>query len=712
MDDHGEMVACQVGDAQCMPPCGAEGASPAALILTEGDQPPIEKKPSQLVEPDFLATTRGEDPEQCYNERASSRLVEDRGDDEVNNRMALTSSPSPIAHKHLPEDSEKPRLPLSAGPAGAELGLDPGFLKLLNNESDLDEGYMVSELLKKGRLRNSTFTEKSLVMDIPKPAEHAAADAERDKQVKKKISVLLEATQNITVRYQVLGTVRSGFELKKTNAKIQSDAISEGCMKGKASDGITTVVPSSSNNKEICGSPEKVEKTPRPLSSSDEMLYFKEKVRASLGTTLERKGASCSKLQLHQNNTRTSQTDKPARVIQTKGSKSTLPPAYSPSQLNFSKVKSQIAGMTLKKPSRMSQVSPAPKASENDESASDGDVQCARKLSKITQIVISSSKQAHQRDEPAEGGGHVCVNDNVATPRVEEKREANTEHFTKRLLHRGGSIGATVATIENQSGVLAGMRPFHETAPLKDTLKTRRDLAQQEIKDRPVLEVIEKSDQLVSPTPGEKAKRRVRRYYRREEDFYIASSSSSSNDSMVKLDSSTVPTDASELMTEGVRGGEPNSNIDENVNESITSWYSFDSDPVGRSEAMCRASTHSWRSYNSHTCSDANVAGDERKATPPPPHDQPVGEEDDDAGIIEDAPADERPESAGSFGSFPDSGNASARTESLLSSEVSDCEEKEHGATGATADSSTAENDEESAKFKASNLIRYFESIH
>lgn len=176
-------------------------------------------------------------------------------------------------------------------------------------EEPLDEGLV----LKKGRLKNPTLTEKSLLLED------------------KHLSVLLEATQNITLRYQLLGT------LPPTEATPPEGATA-------------------------CGGP-------RALSSSDEMLYFKEKVRSAPGTVaaLDRRGASCSVLPLTPPHTKTALAPRP-----------TLPPAYSPSQLNVGRVKSKIAELTLKTSSRQLR-------------AGDGE-EVSRKLSKITQIVIGANK--------------------------------------------------------------------------------------------------------------------------------------------------------------------------------------------------------------------------------------------------------------------------------------------------------------------------------
>lgn len=230
----------------------------------EGDQPPRDKD----------------------EERVPSRLVEEHGDD-----VQLTA----------------------AEPA----------MQLRLSDVALDEGIMVGELLKKGRLKNPTLTDrKALLLDD------------------KNLSVLLEATQNITLRYHLLGTIQDPES--PPPAKVALPA------------------------------------SPRALSSSDEMLYFKEKVRNAPGPVLERRGASCSRLQLGAARTVISAAEKQAPPS---AAKCALAPAYSPSQLDVGRVKSQIASLTLKKSSLLR--------------AGDGEQAC-RKLSKLTQIVIGSANAKSQ----------------------------------------------------------------------------------------------------------------------------------------------------------------------------------------------------------------------------------------------------------------------------------------------------------------------------
>ncbi|KAL1439540.1 hypothetical protein MTO96_031967 [Rhipicephalus appendiculatus] len=60
------------------------------------------------------------------------------------------------------------------------------------NEAALDEGLMVRELLKKGRLKNPTLTEKGAPLQLLED---------------RRLSALLEVTQNIALRRQLLGVV-------------------------------------------------------------------------------------------------------------------------------------------------------------------------------------------------------------------------------------------------------------------------------------------------------------------------------------------------------------------------------------------------------------------------------------------------------------------------------------------------------------------------
>ncbi|KAL1455827.1 hypothetical protein MTO96_027738 [Rhipicephalus appendiculatus] len=118
----------------------AEGA------FVEGDQAPRDKDPEELD----------------LQQRVPSRLVEEHGDD------ALRQP----AHAELESSTLSPQ-PF--------------------NEAALDEGLMVRELLKKGRLKNPTLTEKGAPLQLLED---------------RRLSALLEVTQNIALRHQLRGTVQ------------------------------------------------------------------------------------------------------------------------------------------------------------------------------------------------------------------------------------------------------------------------------------------------------------------------------------------------------------------------------------------------------------------------------------------------------------------------------------------------------------------------
>lgn len=355
-------------------------------------------------------------------------------------------------------------------------------------EEPLDEGLMVNELLKKGRLKNPTLTEKSLLLED------------------KHLSVLLEATQNITLRYQLLGTLQP------------TEAPPEGA-------------PACS---------------PRALSSSDEMLYFKEKVRSAPGTAaLERRGASCSRLQL--THTKNSSALAAERLPAPLAARPTLPPAYSPSQLNVGRVKSQIAELTLKTSSRQLR-------------AGDGE-EVSRKLSKITQIVIGANKAQPPPTVP-----------DWSPP------QPSTE------------------------------RPLAEPPASEQPLATECV----SIRDMPVLDVLDRCE-LAPQSSAERVRRRLRRYYRADLAATVDSSSSSEvtcsdDDSLVKLDLSTVPTtEASEFATEPTEPPAAPLTAD----ESSTSWYSFDSDPSSCRSAAVRDTASSGSTTGSWASRRGSSAGSE-----------------------------------------------------------------------------------------------------
>lgn len=406
--------------------------------------------------------SRDKDPDEGLQERGPSRLVEEHGDD--------------IVHQ-----LSEPAAPVRP------------------NDAALDEGVMVGELLKKSRLKNPTLTDrKALLLDD------------------KNLSVLLEATQNITLRYHLLGTIQE----PPSEAPVQ-------VVKG---------VPAPAAALPAC--------SPRALSSSDEMLYFKEKVRNAPGPVLERRGASCSRLQ-HMGGIMArigggAVTEKvtPAPPVTRCA---TLPPAYSPSQLNTNRVKSKIAGLTLKKSSLLR--------------AGDGE-QANRKLSKITQIVIGAAEKAQQ----------------PSNQRMQETKWLPSPHVP---------------------------RPAAEDA-YEDCYQLVPDGAEC-IRDMPVLEVLDKCD--LEPVPAaELARRRVRRYYGDELGVAVTARRSYSGSrvdggasSLVNLDLSTLPTEASELATERI----VTSRGSASPHESSTSWYSFESDLSSRRSTVLQAASASCSNVDS-----------------------------------------------------------------------------------------------------------------
>ncbi|XP_075550467.1 uncharacterized protein LOC142584190 [Dermacentor variabilis] len=419
---------------------------------------------------------RDKDPDEGQ-ERVPSRLVEEHGDDV------------------LPQPAES-------------------TMPLLPSDAALDEGIMVGELLKKSRLKNPTLTDrKTLLLDD------------------KNLSVFVEATQNITLRYHLLGTIQE--PPSETPPPVAA-------VKGLPA--TAAALPTSS---------------PRALSSSDEMLYFKEKVRSAPGPVLERRGASCSRLQ-HMGGiaARISGGAVGEKAISAPPVTrcATLPPAYSPSQLNTGRVKSQIATLTLKKSSLLR--------------AGDGE-QATRKLSKITQIVIGAAAKPQQ-------------------PSNRQMREPEQRLPSPPLPQR----------------------------EFEDAYKDRDQLVPDDaecIRDRPVLEVLDKCE--LEPVPAaELVRRRLRRYYGGELGAVVAegrSCTGSSEDgctsSLVKLDF-TMPTEASELAVERIAASRAGAAL--SPHESSTSWYSFESDPSSRRSAARQAASAS--------CSEAGswAASSRRGSTP------------------------------------------------------------------------------------------------
>ncbi|XP_040356418.1 uncharacterized protein LOC121046344 [Ixodes scapularis] len=637
---------CPVGDA-CMPVQGAE-----APPFVEGDQALL------VLDKDKPAALDMNEPG-CPNRKLTEilpddKMVEYRGDDEISPLYRR----SPAQQDRSPgyeEVGDKARPPVSVARPGHELSLDPTIIRFISSDAALDEGYMVSELLKKGRLKNSTITEKGLIL------QEGGEAHSQNPQAKKQISVLLEATQNITLRYQVVGTTgnTTGNTLEDKSESRVSNIMQPRQMRETAAD--------------------LVSKSPRALSSSDEMLYFKEKVRTATGPVIERKGASCSRLHIGNCKvTPSSANGLEKTLLHKKISKSALPPAYSPSQLNISKVKSQIAELTLKKSSQLSQASFCRRKLESDNFKSSGtaDQPNIKQMSKITQIVISKLKPAT----------NSSPTDNVSQSKeIEPKSEQLINGSRSRVSPKGE---LTKSSTDDE----------------RYLPRNSRERPSPGIKDMPLLEVLEKSEFPVSST--EKAKRRVKRYYRREEDFFSGSPSLSSTESLVQLDLSNIPTETSELAGYHCQRQEASGGSGaDNVEESSTSWYSFDSEnrESRRSEvALCdtKGSESSWRSYmKGHTTApELNMS---RLAS-----------------LFSDAFADVQriswDQNEGSLSGAKKETSSSGSTSSLNTVGSCDSGDGDTSAVSRTEtafDRENAPNENEKNNFKASSLIRYFESI-
>ncbi|KAL3196367.1 hypothetical protein MRX96_001702 [Rhipicephalus microplus] len=118
----------------------AEGA------FVEGDQAPRDKDSEELD----------------LQQRVPSRLVEEHGDDALRQPAHAELEPSPLSSQPF-------------------------------NEAALDESFVLRELLKKGRLKNPTLTEKGAPLQLLED---------------RRLSALLEVTQNIALRHQLRGTVQ------------------------------------------------------------------------------------------------------------------------------------------------------------------------------------------------------------------------------------------------------------------------------------------------------------------------------------------------------------------------------------------------------------------------------------------------------------------------------------------------------------------------
>lgn len=635
-----------------------------AMPFIEGGQTPPgadKEKPQEpdLSEPGFLARKLGEAVPDDRSERIPSRMVEDRGDDEA----SLLVKRSPILCERSPfeEDvGDKPRFPLSASRLAPELSLDPTILRIINSDAALDEGYMVSELLKKGRLKNCTYTEKDLVLE-------GGEALSTDRQDQRQVSVLLQATQNITLRYQVIGTV--GHMEEK-----ESVAENHGAEGGTQASG-----------------PEAVSRSPRALSSSDEMLYFKEKVRSAPGSLLDRKGTSCSTLYIPKAKVPAKLSLLDKLPVQKKTSNPTFPPAYSPSQLNINRIKSQIAELTLKTSSGLSQAQLCTKPTEPVESGRT-ESPC-QKLSKITQIVVRNSRQPIQTDSA--GTQKIIKQTLCVTTDAESSTKSHPENCSMEeveLLRRATSSNAGMLGTSAYDKCRTSFSPC--------------ELLDKCIKDMPLLDVLETSEFPVSP--AEKVKRRVKRYYGREEDFIAAHSvRSSSNESLVQLDFSTMPTETSETAADRCHLAEPSeSKGTDQLYNSSTSWYSFDSEPRGSQlsqSTFCDAKLYenSWHSYK-NDCLVSKVEMTTRNAGT-------LG--------IDNLSEEARMRTASIMSSCSSSAIVTPSTSSSSTSSACPHEDGK-GDSRTTSRAETVierkkiSQEEEVELFKASNLIRYFESIH
>ncbi|KAG0434108.1 hypothetical protein HPB47_019349, partial [Ixodes persulcatus] len=222
---------CPVGDA-CVPVQGAE-----APPFVEGDQALL------VLNKDKPAALDMNEPG-CPNRKLTEmlpddKMVEYRGDDEISPLYRR----SPALQDRSPVDEEvgdKARLPVSVARPGHELSLDPTIIRFISSDAALDEGYM----------------------------EGGEAHSQNP-QAEKQISVLLEATQNITLRYQVVGTMgnTTGNTLEDKSESRVSNITQPRQMRETAADFVS--------------------KSPRALSSSDEMLYFKEKGELTKSSTYD-----------------------------------------------------------------------------------------------------------------------------------------------------------------------------------------------------------------------------------------------------------------------------------------------------------------------------------------------------------------------------------------------------------------------------------------
>ncbi|XP_065284587.1 uncharacterized protein [Dermacentor albipictus] len=426
----------------------AEGA------FVEGDQAPRDK-----------------DPEEDLQERVPSRLVEEHGDDAL-------------------------RQPPHAEVESATLCLQPF------QEAALDEGHMVRELLKKGRLKNPTLTEKGAPLLLED----------------RRLSVLLEATQNVALRYQLRG-------------KVQQQPLSPEL-----------------KSQDVPGTPVAV------IADSHDTGHLEEKVHGVPGSTARQADSSCSGLP-----TDSAVTDENVRKSppQAAATKSAL--TYSPSQMDARRVKSQLAQLTLEKPSQLRA----------------GDEVCS-KLSKITQLVT---------------GG--CCAEPATVPRLHERDP------------------------------LSSASRLEQEAPVDPSSEGPSD---DRIRDMPVLEVLDKCDLVELSTGTKRARRRTRRYCGTDAEVAAdaGSCSSDSERSLVKLDFSTLPTEASEMVADRRCGAEvcDEPTRAEKSSTSTSSWYSFDAPSAAsrqssavRAAASASESAGSWAARRQGSPASPDVPRERLKAS-------------------------------------------------------------------------------------------------
>ncbi|KAH6927439.1 hypothetical protein HPB50_003474 [Hyalomma asiaticum] len=393
----------------------------AEQAFVEGDQAPRVKDPEELD----------------LQERVPSRLVEEHGDD------ALRQP----AHAEL-ESATLPSQPF--------------------NEAALDEGLMVRELLKKGRLKNPTLTEKGAPLQLLEDRH---------------LSLLLEATQNTTLRYQLRGMVKPlSAEPKSQDASAKP----------------VEVVPIS-------------QEVPQSEESDRSLAGRADGFRARLPTS----GS------ISDGTVRSSHSPVTAKV-------SAL--AFSQAQLETERVNYRLTEVNAKEECQMPR----------------GDEVC-RKLSNVTQIGTGVS-------------GGAASTEATMTPQPREHDPLSSP-------------------------------PLLEQAATADLLS--EGASDDRIREMPVLEVLDKCELADMSTYIRRARRR--RFYGTD----VGSCSSDSDRSLVKLDFSTLPTEASEMVTDR-RCGREACNEPTRADESTTStssWYSFPSAASRRSSGLRAAASESAGSW-------------------------------------------------------------------------------------------------------------------